>query len=217
MKIMVLRQACCSHDDQIGPLDAIYDVDDQCRLDEFLDAVEASGFLQFSSTHSAMGCFFAGREVARVFRSHHLVRRKPVFTIDPATLVRDIPKRGQVEFFFANGATGAVATGEKSLEASKGSASEPMVRQVLQIGLRVLLCLSAVLSGLTLYVGLVAGFNLWRLDRPGVTIVWLILVLLPIAVYRIIRRPPRSTLALGACALLLWVPPCLLVVQALPE
>ena len=217
MKIMMVRQACCSQDDQIGPLDAFYEVDERCRLDEFLDAVESSGFLQFSSTHSAMGCVFAGKEVARVFRPLYLVRRKPTFTIDPATLVRDIPTRGHVGFFFDSGPgeTGTIATDEKSLRTSHGPAFEPMLRRLLQIGLRVLLCLSAVLSVLTLYVGLVAGFNLGRLDRPGVTIAWLVLVLLPIGVYRIIRTPPRSTLTLAACALLLWLPPCLLVLQAL--
>ncbi len=217
MKIMVRRQACCSQDDQIGPLEATYDVDERCRLDEFLDAVEASGFLQFSSTHAAMSCLFAGREVARVFRPLYLVRRKPAFTIEPATLVRSIPTRGFVEFIFNSGRRGieAVASAAEPLEMPHGSTPESMVRRVLHACLRVLLYLAAVLSVLTLFVGLVAGFNLWRMDRPGVTIAWLVLVLLPIAVYRIIRVPPRSTLALGASVLVLWAPPCLLMLRAL--
>lgn len=103
MQILVLREACCFQDDQMGPLEATYEVDERCRLDDFLEAVERSGFLQFSSTHTTMSCRFADKEVARVFKPSLLVRRKPDVNVDPATLVRDLALQGTVDFVFVRG------------------------------------------------------------------------------------------------------------------
>lgn len=211
MKIMVVRQACCAQDDQIGPLEAEYDVDKKCRLDEFLDAVERSGFLQFSSTHARMSCRIGGRKVGTVFGSGYLVRRKPVHAIDPATLIRDIPSDGAVEFVFEND------SGMKRSGASVafGSVAPSQAWRALYASMRILLPISSVLAVLALVVGLVAGFNLWKLDRPGITIAWLTFLLLPVAVYRVVRTPPRTTYLLAMLALALWAPPCSFMVSTL--
>ncbi|RYE60511.1 MAG: hypothetical protein EOP20_02335, partial [Hyphomicrobiales bacterium] len=189
MKIMVMRQACCFQDDQIGPLEAEYDVDEKCRLDEFLEAVERSGFLQFSSTHARMSCRIGGRKVATVFGPSYLVRRKPVHAIDPASLICNIPSKGAIEFAFEKN-PGMPRSGVTR-------ASDPVAPsrawRALYASICTLLPLSSVLAVLALVVGLVAGFNLWKLDRPGITIALLIFVLLPVAVYRVVRSPPRVT------------------------
>lgn len=211
MKIMVVRQACCSQDDQIGPLEAEYEVDERCRLDEFLEAVELSGFLQFSSTHARMSCRIGGRKVGTVFGPGHLVRRKSWHAIDPASLVRDLASKGMVEFVFENDAemTRAGAMGGSSLVAPS------QAWRALYASTRILLPLSSVLAMLAVLVGLVAGFNLWKLDRSGVTIAWLTYVLLPVVVYRVVRTPPRSTCLLAMFALALWAPPCGLLISTL--
>lgn len=206
-----MRQACCFQDDQIGPLEAEYDVDEKCRLDEFLDAVERSGFLQFSSTHAQMSCRIGGRKVGTVFGPGYLVRRKPVHAIDPTSLIRNIPSKGAIEFVF-----------EKDLGMPRSGAArafDPVAPsrawRALYASIRILLPLSSVLAVLALVVGLVAGFNLWKLDRPWVTIAWLMYVLLPVVVYRVVRTPPRATGALAVFALALWAPPCSLLVNTL--
>lgn len=211
MKISVLRQACCAQDDQIGPLEADYDVDETCRLNEFMDAVERSGFLQFSSTHAQMSCRIGGRKVGTVFGSGYLVRRKPVHAIDPATLIRDIPSDGAVEFVFEND------SGRKWSGASVafGSVAPSQAWRALYASMRILLPISSVVSVLALIVGFVAGFSLWKWDRPWVTIAWLMYVLLPVVVYRVVRTPPRATCVLAVFALALWAPPCSLLVGTL--
>jgi hypothetical protein len=52
MQINVLREACCAADDQAGPLEATFDLDDNATLVELVEQIRASRFLQFSSTHN---------------------------------------------------------------------------------------------------------------------------------------------------------------------
>lgn len=208
MKIHVVREACCSQDDQIGPLEMTFDVKPDCRLDEFISTVQRSGFLQFSSSHCEMRCRFAGREVARVFSPYRLIGRKTRFAIDPGTPVRNIPSRGIVEFDFDRAST-AVEVGGTDAAAPL----ESMARRALRASLAVLLFVSGVLSVFALVVGLTFGFNLWRWDRPGVTAGWLVLVLLPLAVYRVVKTEPRSMRVLAVCAIVFWIPPLYLMLR----
>lgn len=54
MKVRILREACCAQDDQLGPLEAIYEMADGSSVKELVDAIEKSGFPQYSSSHLAM-------------------------------------------------------------------------------------------------------------------------------------------------------------------
>ena len=69
MKVHVEREACCSQDDQIGPLTATYELPDQATLQDLVDNVLRSGFLQFSSTHTTMVGSIGATDVVRVFGS----------------------------------------------------------------------------------------------------------------------------------------------------
>lgn len=69
MKINVIRQACCSADDQVNRLDAVYDVDDSTTLEELLRRILSSGFLQYSSTHNRLSAEVAGRQLAEIVPS----------------------------------------------------------------------------------------------------------------------------------------------------
>lgn len=66
MKIAVIRQACCSADDQINALDSMYEVDASITVDALLQKICASNFLQYSSTHSRLSVEVAGRQLAEV-------------------------------------------------------------------------------------------------------------------------------------------------------
>ena len=100
MKIEVNREACCSQDDQLGPLAKTYEMPDQCSIKDLLDAVMASRFLQFSSTHTEMRCRIAGKEVATVFSPYAMPAREPVFVVPSDTVVRSIATNHEVEFVF---------------------------------------------------------------------------------------------------------------------
>ncbi len=51
MNIQVIREACCAADDQLGPLDASYEITPETSLAELVERIVQSRFLQFSSTH----------------------------------------------------------------------------------------------------------------------------------------------------------------------
>ena len=100
MKIAVHREACCSQDDQLGPLDMAFDVDAQYRLDTFLAAVTGARFLQFSSSHTEMSCRISGQEVARVFSPYEVRQQATAFVAAPDALVHSLAPHGAVEFVF---------------------------------------------------------------------------------------------------------------------
>jgi hypothetical protein len=100
MKIAVHREACCSQDDQMGPLDMAFELDAQCRLDAFLIAVMGARFLQFSSSHTEMSCRAAGVEVARVFSPYTEPRRATAFVAAPDALLQSLAPGGAVDFIF---------------------------------------------------------------------------------------------------------------------
>ena len=101
MKFEVHRQACCSQDDQLGPLDQTFELPDQASVGELVDAVAGSRFLQFSSTHTMLICRVAGRDIATVFSPYLGLRRAPVFAVAPDTPVRSLASDNAIEFVFA--------------------------------------------------------------------------------------------------------------------
>ncbi len=100
MNIDVLREACCSQDDQLGPLEKRYELPGDSTLQEFLAAVMASRFLQFSSSHVEMSCRVGGKEVARVFSPYELPRRSTEFSVPAETHAGAMVGTGVVEFVF---------------------------------------------------------------------------------------------------------------------
>ena len=100
MRIHANREACCSQDDQLGPLDRWYEVRDGCTLGDFVAAVMASRFLQFSSTHTTMLCRMGGKEAATVFSPYLLPARAAVYALPTETPVRDIASSVKVDFTF---------------------------------------------------------------------------------------------------------------------
>ncbi len=100
MKLVVNRQACCSQDDQIGPLQKTFELEQNSNLEHFVTEVLNSGFLQFSSSHIEMVCRIGGSEVARVHAPSLLRRKSTVFLISPATEIRTFSQAPQVEFLF---------------------------------------------------------------------------------------------------------------------
>lgn len=100
VKIEVHRQACCSQDDQMGPLDHTFELADEGSVKDLVEAVCAARFLQFSSSHTTLICRISGRDVATVFSPYLEPRRETVFGVPPDTLIRYIATDNAVEFVF---------------------------------------------------------------------------------------------------------------------
>ena len=87
LQVTVTRQACCSADDQAGPLDAVYALHEDATLVDLVERIQASKFLQFSSTHNRLSGEVDGVCVVEVFAGWG---RGPQFHADPAGRVGPI-------------------------------------------------------------------------------------------------------------------------------
>ena len=54
MEIQISRQAVCAADDQCGPLDMIVQIDPSGSIQELIETLERTNFLQFSSSHTSI-------------------------------------------------------------------------------------------------------------------------------------------------------------------
>lgn len=100
MQVRVLRDACCSQDDQLGPLEATYSFGPGATLADLVTAVIDSPFLQYSSSHTTLTGFIAETAFVKVFSSFHLPGHAPEFlTARDALLERTVTGK-VVEFRF---------------------------------------------------------------------------------------------------------------------
>lgn len=97
MDIQVTRQACCSADDQAGPLQAVYSVDEHCTLADLVERIRVSKFLQFSSTHNRLSGLVQGACVVEVLAGWG---SKPEFHVDPAASVGSVIGLHTLDFCF---------------------------------------------------------------------------------------------------------------------
>lgn len=97
MDIRVIRQACCAADDQMGPLDATYTVADNASLAQLVQRIQASKFLQFSSTHNRLSGEVDGVCVVEVFAAWE---RKPLFHVDPQAAAGTVVGTRTLDFLF---------------------------------------------------------------------------------------------------------------------
>ena len=97
MDIRVTRQACCAADDQLGPLEAVYTLGEDATLAQLVQRIEASKFLQFSSTHNRLSGEVDGVCVVEVFGGW---LRRAQFHVDPATPVGSVVGGRVLDFAF---------------------------------------------------------------------------------------------------------------------
>ena len=100
MNVRVQREACCAQDDQLGPLEATYDLHPNATLREFVARVVDSGFLQYSPTHTSMVGFIEGKQFVRVFSPYYCDSRPSEFLVGPEQLTATVLRDGTVAFRF---------------------------------------------------------------------------------------------------------------------
>lgn len=100
LQVRVVRDACCSQDDQIGPLDATYGLGSAATLADFVRAVINSHFLQFSSTHRCLTASVSGIPLVKVCESDHGPQPSPLFFVSSETPIAPLIGKRAVEFRF---------------------------------------------------------------------------------------------------------------------
>ena len=100
MKITVYRQACCSQDDQLGPLEAEFSIGANTNISSFIQEVVKSNFLQFSSSHNRITGEIDGKGIVVVFSQHFTNYRQPEFQVSPSTPAIDLLNDKEISFYF---------------------------------------------------------------------------------------------------------------------
>jgi len=96
----VLREACCAQDDQLGPLEATYEVSASATLGEFVHAVASSRFLQYSATHTSIVGYAGGTQFVRVFSSYYCNGQEPDFFVSPDVPASAVVRGADIHFRF---------------------------------------------------------------------------------------------------------------------
>lgn len=99
MCIEITRQACCSQDDQMGPLEMTFDVQPNNSLRSLVAQVIERGFLQYSSTHTTMIGTADGIDIVRV-NSPYYKNEQPEYLVDPELPISEVTKNGSIHFRF---------------------------------------------------------------------------------------------------------------------
>ena len=100
MQVRVLREACCAQDDQLGPLEATYEVGQSATIGDLVLAIVESRFLQYSSSHTSLVAFVGGQPIVRVFSSYYAPGREPEFMLPSAKLTTAVVGNQPIEFRF---------------------------------------------------------------------------------------------------------------------
>lgn len=100
MRVQVLREACCAQDDQLGPLEATYDVPHGSTIGDLVRVIVESRFLQYSASHTSLVGFIGQEQIVRVFSAYYVPGREPEFVMPAATLVTNLVRDQPIEFRF---------------------------------------------------------------------------------------------------------------------
>jgi hypothetical protein len=90
MKITVHRQACCSQDDQCGPLEAEYSIESDASFSSLIQEIIKSGFLQFSSTHNRISGEVDNKKLVEIFSAYSPNAKQPEFDVAPGARATDL-------------------------------------------------------------------------------------------------------------------------------
>lgn len=99
MRIEITRQACCAQDDQIGPLEMMFDVDESNTLFDLVEQVVERRFLQYSSTHTTMIGAAGDIDIVRV-SSPYYRNEQPEYLVNPDLPISEVIKNGSIHFRF---------------------------------------------------------------------------------------------------------------------
>jgi hypothetical protein len=100
VRVQVLRDACCAQDDQLGPLEATFEVPQSATIGDLVSIIVDSRFLQYSSSHTSLVGFVGEQPFVRVFSSYYVPNRGPEFVAPSTELVTTVLGNQTIEFRF---------------------------------------------------------------------------------------------------------------------
>ena len=103
MRVQVLRDACCAQDDQLGPLEATFELRQGASIGDLVSIIVESGFLQYSSSHTSLVGLVGEKPFVRVFSSYYAPNCAPEFVLPSGELVSTALGDQTIEFRFVQG------------------------------------------------------------------------------------------------------------------
>jgi len=95
MKVLITRTACCSQDDQLGPLDIQLEVNEDATFEELMQKIIKINFLQYSSSDHMVG-IVGSKKIVEIF----LRQERVVFHTEKDNLAKDLINGSELSFYF---------------------------------------------------------------------------------------------------------------------
>lgn len=89
MIVHIIREACCSQDDQLGPLEIQLECDENSTLEQVINEICRVKFLQYSSSHNHMIGRIDDQKIVEIL----LLKEEIIFHIYKDSLVRNLITR----------------------------------------------------------------------------------------------------------------------------
>ena len=98
MIVHIIREACCSQDDQLGPLEIQLEFEENVTLEQVIKEICTVKFLQYSSSHNYM----LGRADDQKIVEILLPQEEIIFHIQKDSLVKNLIAESGFSFSFIN-------------------------------------------------------------------------------------------------------------------
>ena len=98
MIVHITREACCSQDDQLGPLEIQLEFDENATLEQVIKEICRLKFLQYSSSHNHM----IGRTDDQKIVEILLLQEEVIFHLQKDSLVKKLITENGLSFSFIN-------------------------------------------------------------------------------------------------------------------
>ena len=95
MKVLITRTACCSQDDQLGPLEIELEVKEDVTFEELIQKIIKINFLQYSSSDHMIG-MVGGKKIVEIF----LRQERVVFYTEKYNLIKNLINKNELSFYF---------------------------------------------------------------------------------------------------------------------
>ena len=98
MIVHITREACCSQDDQLGPLEIQLEFDENVTLEQVIKEICTVKFLQYSSSHNHMIGTADDQKIVEIL----LLQEEVIFHLQKDSLVKKLITENGLSFSFIN-------------------------------------------------------------------------------------------------------------------
>lgn len=98
MMVHITREACCSQDDQLGPLEIQLEFDENTTLEQLIKEIFRVKFLQYSSSHNHMIGRAGDQKIVEIL----IPQEEIIFHLQKDSSVKDLIAESELSFSFIN-------------------------------------------------------------------------------------------------------------------